>query len=114
MYRYYSTPCVCLQVVLGVQVLQYSMCLSTGSTRCTGEPYLVLLHKVHVGGPLDLHGLALPVVQRQHEVEEVGLAEVGGRLLLVVGPGQPHAAGGGRLGLVYRCAELTDTHLLRL
>ena len=59
--------------------------------------HLVLLHKVHIGGPLHLHRLALPVVQRQHEVEEVGLPEVGGRLLLVVCPGQGHpAAGTGR------------------
>ncbi|TNN64290.1 hypothetical protein EYF80_025541 [Liparis tanakae] len=42
-------------------------------------------------GPLDLHRLTLPVVQSQDEVEEVGLAQVGGRLLLKVSPGQTHS-----------------------
>lgn len=31
----------------------------------------LLLHKVDIGGAFDLHRLALTVVQRQHEVEEV-------------------------------------------
>lgn len=53
---------------------------------------LVFLHKVDVGRPLDLHGLTLTVVQRQHEVEEVGLPQVGGRLLLKVSSGQTHTA----------------------
>ena len=56
--------------------------------------YFVLLHKVYVGGPLDLHGLALAVVQRQHKVEEVGFAQVGGGLFLIVSSCQTHAAAG--------------------
>ena len=55
-------------------------------------PHLLLLDEVHEVGPLDLHRLTLPVVQRQDEVEEVGLAQVGGRLLLEVRPGQTHSA----------------------
>ena len=50
--------------------------------------HLVVLDKVHEGGPLHLHRLAVSVVERQDEVEEVGLAEVGGRLLLEVSPRQ--------------------------
>lgn len=49
--------------------------------------YLLFLHKVHIGGAFDLHRLALPVVQRQHEVEEVGLPQIGRRLLLEVSTG---------------------------
>lgn len=56
------------------------------------KTHLLLLHKVNEGGSLYLHGLTLSVVQSQHEVEEVGLAEVGGRLLLEVCPGETHAA----------------------
>lgn len=52
---------------------------------------LLLLDEVHEVGPLDLHGLTLPVVQSQDEVEEVGLPQVGGRLLLKVSPGQTHS-----------------------
>lgn len=55
-------------------------------------PHLLLLDKVHEVCPLDLHGLTLAVVQSQNEVEEVGLAQVGGRLLLEVSPSQTHAA----------------------
>lgn len=36
----------------------------------------------------------MTVVHGQHEVEEVGLPEVGGRLLLKVGPSQSNATGG--------------------
>ena len=53
---------------------------------------LLFLDEVHEVGPLDLHRLALPVVQSQDEVEEVGLPQVGGRLLLEVSPGQTHSA----------------------
>lgn len=54
--------------------------------------HLFFLNKVHESRPLDLHGLALSVVQRQDKVEEVGLAQVGGRLLLEVCPRETHAA----------------------
>lgn len=56
----------------------------------------LLLHEVDEGGALDLHGLALPVVHGQDEVEEVGFAQVGRRLLLKVGAGQAHPAAAGR------------------
>lgn len=46
------------------------------------------LHEVDEAGALDLDGLPRPVVEGDDEVEEVGLAEVVGRLLLEVGPGQ--------------------------
>lgn len=36
--------------------------------------------------PLDLHRLIRAIVQGNDEVEEVGLAKVGGRVLLEVGP----------------------------
>lgn len=52
---------------------------------------LFFLHKAHERGPLDLHGLPLSVIQRQHEVEEVGFAQVGRRLLLKMSPGQTHS-----------------------
>lgn len=61
-------------------------------TGCQGT-HLLLLHEAHEGGALDLHGLPLPVVQSQDEVEKVGLPQVGGRLLLEVSPGQTHSAG---------------------
>lgn len=46
--------------------------------------YLVFLDEGDEGGPLDLDGLAGAVVEGDDEVEEVGLAQVGGRLLLEV------------------------------
>lgn len=46
--------------------------------------HLLLFHKVDVGGAFDLDGLTLAVVQSQHEVEEIGLPQVGRRLLLKV------------------------------
>lgn len=55
--------------------------------------HLLLLHEAHEGGTLDLHGLPLPVVQSQDEVEKVGLPQVGWRLLLEVSPGQTHSTG---------------------
>lgn len=57
-----------------------------------GTTHFVFLHKVNVGCPLDFHRLPLPIVQRQHKVEEVGFAQVGGRLLLVVSSGQTDTA----------------------
>lgn len=53
--------------------------------------HLLFLDEIHEVGPLDLHRLTLPVVQSQHEVEKVGLAQVRGRLLLKVSPGQTHS-----------------------
>lgn len=55
--------------------------------------HLLFFHKVHIGGALDLYRLSLPVVQRQHKVEEVGLPQVGRRLLLKVSASQTHPAG---------------------
>ena len=52
---------------------------------------LFFLDEVHEVGPLNLHRLTLPVVQSQDEVEEVGLPQVGGWLLLKVSPGQTHS-----------------------
>lgn len=50
--------------------------------------HLLFLDEIHEVGPLDFHRLTLSVVQSQHEVEEVGLAQVRGRLLLKVSPSQ--------------------------
>lgn len=61
--------------------------------RAAGATHLLLLHEAHEGGALDLHGLPLPVVESQDEVEKVGLPQVGRRLLLEVSPGQTHSAG---------------------
>ncbi len=61
--------------------------MSTETNKQTKKHHLVFLHKVDVGGPLYLHRLTLSVVQRQHEVEEVGLPQVGRRLLLKVSSG---------------------------
>ena len=41
-----------------------------------------MLNKVHKCSPLHLHRLAVSVIERQDKVEEVGLAEIGRRLLL--------------------------------
>lgn len=54
--------------------------------------YFFLLHEPHKGCPLDLHGLALSVVEGQDEVEEVGFPQIGRRLLLKVSAGQTHPA----------------------
>ena len=56
------------------------------------QTHLILLYKVDVGGSLYFHRLALSVVQSQDEVEEVGLAKIGGRLFLEVCPSQTHSA----------------------
>lgn len=61
---------------------------NTTVSLCTN---LLFLDEVHEVGPLDLHRLTLPVIQSQNEVEEVGLPQVGGRLLLKVSPGQTHS-----------------------
>lgn len=61
-------------------------------------PYSVLLHKVDEGRPLNLHRLPVPVVHGQDKVEEVGLSEVGRRLLLKVRPSQTNATVRGRKG----------------
>lgn len=55
--------------------------------------HLFMLHEVDKSRPLHLHGLPVPVVERQDEVEKVGLAEIGGRLLLKVSPRQGDPAG---------------------
>lgn len=54
----------------------------------------VFFHKVNEGCAFHLHRLPLPVVHGQHEVEEVGFPEVGGRLLLKMCSCQAHATVG--------------------
>ena len=49
---------------------------------CSTYPFF---HEVDECGPLHLDWLSLPIIQRQHEVEEVTLTEVVGRHLLEVG-----------------------------
>lgn len=49
-----------------------------------------MLHKVHKGSPLHLYRLSVSVIECQDEVEEVGLAQVRGWLLLKVGPGESY------------------------
>lgn len=63
--------------------------------------HLFLLHKINEGGSLDLHGLTLSVVQSQHKVEEVGLAQIGRRLLLKVSSGQGHSTGDTHAGALH-------------
>lgn len=64
-----------------------------GATGSGAAPtYFFLLHEPHKGCPLDLHRLALSVVEGQDEVEEVGFPQIGRRLLLKVSPGQTHPA----------------------
>lgn len=55
--------------------------------------HLFVLNEVNERRPLHLHGLPVSVVERQDKVEKVGLAEVGGRLLLKVSPRQGDPAG---------------------
>ena len=45
-----------------------------------------LIDELDEGGPLDLYGAAVAVVEPDHEVEEVGLAQVGRRLLRELDP----------------------------
>jgi len=47
--------------------------------------YMVLFDEADEGCPLDFDWLARPVVQRDYKVEEVGLSQIAGRLLLKVG-----------------------------
>lgn len=44
-----------------------------------------MLNKVHKRSPLHLYRLAVSVIECQDKVEEVGLAEIGGWLLLKMG-----------------------------
>jgi len=48
--------------------------------------HLIFLDEGDEGGSLDLDGLTRSVVEGDDEVEEVGLPQVGGWLLLEVGP----------------------------
>lgn len=64
---------------------------AVGAKRGTSA-YFVVLHKINEGCALNLHRLPLPVIERQNEVKEVGFPQVGGRLLLKVGPGQGDSA----------------------
>ena len=50
------------------------------------------LHEVNIRRPFKLYGLTLSVEEGEHEVEEVALAKVRGRLLLIVGPTQSDTA----------------------
>ena len=49
--------------------------------RATGVQHIYLIEKIDKGGPLDLEGAAIAVKEADHEVEEVGFAQVGQRLL---------------------------------
>lgn len=57
-------------------------------TKTDPLPHLVMLNKVHKRCPLHLHRLAMSVIECQDKVEEVGLAEVGGGLLLEMSSGK--------------------------
>lgn len=74
-------------------------CRMNGTTvaLCT---HLLFLDEVDEVGPLDLHRLTLPVVQSQHEVEEIGFAQVRGRLLLKMSPGQTHSTADTQAGTI--------------
>lgn len=48
-------------------------------------------HESDERGPLYLHRLTSPVIQGDHKVEEVGLAQITGWLLLEVGPSNSNA-----------------------
>lgn len=61
------------------------------SPRSPRASHSVLFHEVNEGRALHLHGLPLPVIHGQHEVEEVGFPEVGGGLLLKMCSCQAHA-----------------------
>lgn len=54
--------------------------------------FRVLLDEANKGGTLDLNGLAGAIVERNHKVKEVGLAQIAGRLLLEVGAADAQAA----------------------
>lgn len=72
----------------------------------------VLFHEVDEGRALHLHGLPLPVIHGQHEVEEVGFPEVGGRLLLKVCSCQAHATVGRGAGNPRKCSQREGPHRL--
>jgi len=55
-------------------------------TKTVQLTHLILLDEWDEGCSLDLDWLAGAVVEGDDEVEEVGLPQVGGRLLLEVGP----------------------------
>lgn len=57
-------------------------------TETNKHTHLVVLHKVHKGSPLHLYRLSVSVIECQDKMEEVGLAQVRGGLLLKVGPGE--------------------------
>lgn len=54
--------------------------------------FRVLLDEANEGGTLDLNGLPGAIVERNHKVKEVGLAQIAGRLLLEVGAADAQAA----------------------
>lgn len=54
--------------------------------------FRVLLDEANEGGTLDLNGLAGTIVERNHKVKEVGLAQIAGRLFLEVGAADAQAA----------------------
>ena len=56
--------------------------------RSDAVDLLVLFYEGNEGRPLDLDGLARPVVEGNHKVEKVRLPKVGRRLLLKVGTAQ--------------------------
>ena len=63
---------------------KYGFACECQATRTATRPFtdlLGLVDELHEGGLVDVDGLSVPVVQAHHEVEEVGLAQVGGRLL---------------------------------
>ena len=54
----------------------------------------VFFDEAYESGALDLHGLSVAVVERQHKVEKVALAQVVRRLLFEVSSTQAHNAVG--------------------
>lgn len=85
--------CVCVHACVCVWLGVPSRGQSQPSPRAS---HSILFHKVDEGCALHLHGLPLPIVHGQHEVEEVGFPEVGGRLLLKMCSCQTHATVGGK------------------
>lgn len=68
--------------------------LSNGKKIYICSAYFFFLHKVHKSCPFDLHGLTLPVIQRQDEMEKIGFSEVGRGLLFIMCPCQADTAAG--------------------
>ena len=86
---HYSQFLSCLPLNVRFQVTKIILKKAViGGTHKHTHTHLVVLNKVDKRGPLHLHRLAVPVVQRQDKVEKVGLAEVGGRLFLKMSPGE--------------------------